>query len=101
VCFAFILHAGETLYKMSDCFGKTTYQHLDPDKIIKIEPANCTDKEGRRVFRILLKEGGLRPYLMNEIEIDVLLNTPEILKRDMKAQEIQELREGLLLDATP
>lgn len=90
--------ASESIFKMSDCFGKTVYQRMDPDTIVAIEPANCTDKDGQEVYRILVNTGSIRPYFMNESELGFIFNSQEALKRDMKAQELQELREGLLLD---
>ncbi len=93
-----VLQAKQSLYKMSDCFGKTRYVGLDPDTIISMEPANCTDKNGVKVFRIIVKKGGLRPYLLNEKELASLMNNDEMIERDMKAQEAQMLRKQLMLD---
>jgi len=93
-----LLQSKETLYKMSDCFGKTRYMKLNPDTIVSIEPANCTDKDGIKVFRIITKNYKFHPYLMNAQELSSVLNSDEMIKRDMKAQEMQMFRKELLLD---
>ncbi|MEA3522422.1 MAG: hypothetical protein U9R50_05565 [Campylobacterota bacterium] len=93
-----LLQAKASLYKMSDCFGKTRYVSIDPDTIVSMEPAKCTDKNGVKVFRIIIKKGGYRPYLLNENELASLMNNDEMIERDMKAQEAQMLRKQLMLD---
>jgi hypothetical protein len=90
--------AKQGLYKMSDCYGRTKYVGFDPDTIVSVEPAKCTDKNGIKVFRVIVKTSGYRPYMMNENELDAITNTDEIIKRDMKAQEMKTFRKGLMLE---
>lgn len=90
--------AGEKLFRMSDCYGKTTYARFDPERIVKIESANCTDKNGVQVMRVLVGRYHTRPYFMNIDELSDIIDSDEILRRDMKAQERKLMREQLLLD---
>lgn len=83
---------------MSDCYGKTRYVNFDPRTIVSIEPAKCRDKNGVKVFEVIVKHSGYRSYMLNAHELSSLLNTEELLQREMKSQEIQMIREELMLE---
>lgn len=93
-----LLFGKEALYKMSDCFGKTRYVNFDPNSIVSIEPAKCSDKNGIKVFQLIVKRSGYRSYMLNAHELSSLLNTEERLQREMKSQEIEMIRKELMLE---
>jgi len=94
---ASLAQAEESTYKMSNCFGRTEYKTIDAEKIHSIEYAQCKDKNEIKVYRVIINDRGLVPYLMNKDEMDAVLGNKMIIQ-EMHSQENRILREQLLLE---